>query len=113
MSSQVEKCKKIKDEATGLFKEKRFVEAAALYDTVSEYFADEDGAIETEEANAVFTSSMSNAAMCYIKAKDYTSAIASCGRVLKEEAEHVKCLYRRGVARMELGILKEVRRSKS
>ena len=84
LDEKVEKCKKIKDEATGLFKEKRFAEAAAMYDSVSEYFTDEDGAIETDEANKVFTSSMSNAAMCYIKAKDYAAAIASCGRVLKE-----------------------------
>ncbi|GMH53420.1 hypothetical protein TrST_g1286 [Triparma strigata] len=106
---KISKCKKIKDEATGLFKEKRFSEAASLYDSVSSYFTDEDGAIEGEEADNLFTSCMSNAAMCFIKEKDYSSAITSCGRVLKEQSEHVKCLYRRGVARMELGLLEEAK----
>jgi len=106
---KIEKCKQIKDEATSLFKEKRFAEAASLYDSVSEFFTDEDGAIEGEEADAIFTSCMSNAAMCYIKVKDYASAITSCSRVLKEQEEHVKCLYRRGVARLELGLLEEAK----
>jgi len=102
------KAKSIKDEATGLFKEKRFAEAAELYDSVSQYLENEDGAMD-EEVEKVFVSSLSNASMCHIKSANYASAIQSAGKVLKEEEGNVKCLFRRGTARMELGLLEEAK----
>ncbi|GMI36200.1 hypothetical protein TrCOL_g6980 [Triparma columacea] len=102
------KAKSIKDEATGLFKEKRFDEAAELYDSVAQYLENEDGAMD-EEVEKVFVASLGNAAMCFIKCANYPSAIASASKVLKNEEGNVKCLFRRGTARMELGMLEEAK----
>lgn len=39
-----------------------------------------------------------NASQAYIKHKQYAKAIQLCTKVLKDDADNVKTLYRRGVA---------------
>lgn len=58
-----------------------------------------------DEAVALFTSSLGNAAQCYLNMADFPSAIANCTKVLSKDASNVKALYRRGVGRAKIGIL--------
>jgi tetratricopeptide (TPR) repeat protein len=49
--------------------------------------------------------------MCYIKTKDWPEAVRASSSVLEidSEAKNVKALYRRGLARMNMGLLKEAK----
>merc|ERR1719223_1465541 len=50
--------------------------------------------------------------MCYIKLKSWPDAIRTCDQVLGIDAEstqNIKALYRRGVARLHLGLFKEAK----
>ncbi|GMI24088.1 hypothetical protein TeGR_g12774 [Tetraparma gracilis] len=114
-AEKVAKAKSKKEEATGLFKEKRFGEAAEAYASVGKYF-DEGGMgeeandpFESDEGRTVFVASLNNAAMCALKEGDSQLALESTNKVLKAEAENVKALYRRGLARTALGDLDEAR----
>ena len=44
-----------------------------------------------------------NSALCYLKLEDYSNVIEVCDSVLFRDPKSVKALYRRGVARRELG----------
>lgn len=44
-----------------------------------------------------------NTALCYLKLEDYQNVITTCDTVLNRDARSVKALYRRGVAKRELG----------
>jgi len=103
---KAEKVKGIKAKAGDLFKSGDFSAAGDLYDSVSTYLTSPDA---ESEGGKLLTSCLSNAAMCYLKCNDYTMAIQSCNKVLEEDASNVKCTYRRGVARMELGLLEEAK----
>jgi tetratricopeptide (TPR) repeat protein len=39
-----------------------------------------------------------NISQAYIKSKEYAKAIDACTKVLKDDADNIKTLYRRGVA---------------
>lgn len=39
-----------------------------------------------------------NASQAYLKQKNYSKVIEYCGKVLKEDPNNLKTLYRRGVA---------------
>lgn len=43
-----------------------------------------------------------NLAQCYIKLKEYKSAISHTSKVLEIEQDNVKALYRRGISYMAL-----------
>ena len=50
--------------------------------------------------------------MCYIKLKEWADATRACNNVLEmesEEASNIKALYRRGLARIHLGLYKEAK----
>jgi peptidylprolyl isomerase len=109
---KVEKAKTVKSDGTALFMEKRFVEAAATYEEAAGYiFEDEEGEHVPEEDKDLYISCWSNAAMCHIKASDYTDAERCCNKVLSVDGEdkNIKALYRRGVAKMNSGDLKEAK----
>jgi tetratricopeptide (TPR) repeat protein len=44
-----------------------------------------------------------NTALCYLKLEDFHNVIATCDTVLNRDPRSVKALYRRGVAKRELG----------
>ncbi len=109
---KVEKAKKMKEEGTSFFMEKRFGEAAATYEEAAGYaFEDEEGEHIPEDDKELFVSCWSNAAMCYIKTCSWSDAIRSCNKVLGVDGEdkNLKALYRRGFAKMHMGTLKEAK----
>jgi peptidylprolyl isomerase len=105
---------KLKGEGTEFFKAKKFSDAAKKYEMAAEYAVGEEGEegvqISDEEL-PLFVSCWSNAAMCHVKLKDWTEATKACNKVLSTESEksNIKCLYRRGLARMNTGFLKEAK----
>ena len=102
---------KLKAEGTESFKEQAFATAALKYELAGDYAVGEgiEGDAVPDEERDVYVSCWLNAAMCHIKLKSWTEAIAAANKVLEieQEAENVKALYRRGLARMHVGLLKE------
>ena len=64
------------------------------------------GPVESPELTAhileLRIASLSNLATCRMKANQFHLAAECCSKVLKDDPEHVKCLFRRGQAHMEL-----------
>lgn len=56
-----------------------------------------------ESVLSVLQSLRLNSALCYLKLQDYPNVIAMCDPVLNRDPNSVKALYRRGVAKRELG----------
>lgn len=111
---RVKEAEKMKAAGTSLFKEKRFEEAAAQYEQAAEFAVDEgiSGDDIPEAERPLYVSCFGNAAMCYIKLKSWPDAIRTCDQVLGIDAEstqNIKALYRRGVARLHLGLFKEAK----
>lgn len=108
---RLEKAKKLKTEGTELFQKQLFDQAVVKYATAAEYAVDEGitGNDVPDEERPLYVSCLSNAAMCYIKTKDWTEATKACNSVLEidSEATNIKVLYRRALARMNMGFLKE------
>jgi peptidylprolyl isomerase len=106
---------KRKAEGTDLFKAQKFSEAATKYESAASYSVDEgtEGDKVPDDERALYVSCWSNAAMCYIKLKEWSEAVKTCDRVLdisSESTSNVKCLYRRGFSRMQMGDLKEAKK---
>ncbi|CAB9507172.1 cis-trans isomerase [Seminavis robusta] len=113
-AQRIEKATKLKAEGTELFKQKKFAEAAQKYTSATSYAVGEGitGDDIPEAERPLFVASCSNAAMCFLKTKDYPEAIHACNQVLEIEAEattNIKALFRRGTARMNMGLLKEAK----
>lgn len=105
---------KLKNEGTELFNKKLYAEATAKYEDAASFSVDEGitGDDIPEEERPLYISCWSNAAMCYIKLKEWADATRACNQVLEiqsEEATNIKALYRRGLARMHLGLYKEAK----
>ena len=104
---------KLKAEGTAFFASQNYGEAASKYESAANYSVNDEsneaGEEIPEDELPLFVSSWSNAAMCYIKLKNWSEAIKCCNRVLaipSESTSNVKCLYRRGYARLHAGDLK-------
>lgn len=89
---------KLKDEATGLFKEKRFDEALEGYEEAATYIE------ESAEFQEVWMACKLNAAQCALSLADYPQAAALATSALGKSADNVKGLYRRAVARNHMGM---------
>jgi len=105
---------KLKNEGTELFNKKLYAEATAKYEDAASFSVDEGitGDDIPEDERPLYISCWSNAAMCYIKLKEWADATRACNQVLEiqsEEATNIKALYRRGLARMHLGLYKEAK----
>jgi peptidylprolyl isomerase len=110
-----ELAKRLKTEGTDLFQKEKYAEATEKYMDAANYAVDEgiqDKDVPSEES-PLFVSCWLNAAMCHIKTKDWASAIQACHHVLNvpdiEDPSKVKAFYRRGFARLKLGIMKEAK----
>jgi len=107
-----EKATSMKTEGTTAFTSKLFEEAAQKYEDAATFvYEDEEGEFIPDDDKALYVSCLNNAAMCYIKLKDWGKAISACNTVLKSEGEsqNMKALYRRGVARKSSGLLSEAK----
>lgn len=105
---------KMKAEGTDLFNKQNYELGAAKYEEAALFAVDEGitGNDIPDEERPLYVSCWSNAAMCYIKLKDWPDAVRSTNLVLEldsEEKTNVKALYRRGLARMKLGLYKEAK----
>jgi len=58
----------------------------------------EDAAIDDKHTNETLRQLQLNAALCYLKTKDFKNAISMCDKVLEIDAFNLKALYRRGLA---------------
>lgn len=105
--------KRLKTEGTELFQKQQFKQAVAKYTDAAEYSVEEgiEGDDIPEEERPMYVSCWSNAAMCYVKLKEWPDATHACNKILEIEAEagNIKALYRRGLARLKLGLLKEAK----
>jgi len=111
---RLEHTNKLKTEGTVLFKAQNFKEASQKCESAANCSVDEgiSGDDVPKEERALCVSCWGNAAMCHIKIKDWTEAIHACNQVLEIDAEastNVKALFRRGTARMNMGLLKEAK----
>jgi len=111
---RIVKAKKLKTEGTSLFMEKRFNEAASLYEEAAKFILDEgedEGEFIPDDDKELFTSCYSNAAMCHIKTSNWGEAAKSSTAVLGVEGydKNLKALYRRGLAQLNTGYLKEAK----
>ena len=108
---RIEMATKLKEEGTLAFGEQAYATAALKYELAGDYAVGEgiEGETVPEEERPLYVSCWSNASMCHIKLKQWPEAIGAANKVLEieEEADNVKALYRRGLARMRLGLLKE------
>lgn len=101
-----EKATKMKEEGTAAFKEKMFDEAARLYEEAAAFVYDDvEGEFVPDDDLPLYTSCLSNAAMCHVKLGNWPDAIDTCNKILKldGQSENIKALYRRGLARMNTG----------
>lgn len=110
---RIELSNKLKAAGTECFQKQQYAAAVGKYEEAADYAVGEgitgDDIPETERS--LFVSCWSNAAMCYIKTKEWPKAIHACNSVLEltSEKENIKVLYRRGLARLKLGLLKEAK----
>lgn len=93
-SEKIEIATKLKQEGNDLLKEGKFSEASKKYTEGIDYVDAEDD----EGAKAILKVLQMNASQAYIKTKQFSKAIELCNKVLKNDANNVKTLYRRAVA---------------
>jgi peptidylprolyl isomerase len=110
---RVEFAKKLKAEGTEFFQNKKYQDAVTKYEDAANYAVDEgiSGNDVPEEDHALYVSCSLNVAMCNMKLKEWADAIQACNSVLEidSEAKNIKALYRRGLARMNMGLLQEAK----
>lgn len=114
VDERLAEAEKLKTAGTELFKKQLYMEATAKYEDAASFAVDEgiSGDDIPEAERPLFISCWSNAAMCFIKLKEWADATRACNQVLEmpgEEATNIKALYRRGLARMHLGLYKEAK----
>ncbi|KAI8139949.1 hypothetical protein BJV82DRAFT_672047 [Fennellomyces sp. T-0311] len=96
-----EKAQEEKDKGNGAFQKQRYSEAAMHYTRALELSTSEG----KEHRPVYFT----NRAMAYLKLSKYAEAADDCTRALELQPMNIKALWRRGMARRELGRLEEAR----
>eukprot|EP00978_Attheya_sp_CCMP212_P022170 scaffold65795_cov53-Attheya_sp.AAC.1 len=117
---KIAKAQELKAEGTKLLlQDKLPAEAADKYEHAASFVFDkEEGESVPSSDRALYTSCWGNAAMCYIKVQQYPQAVHACNQVLgvlekdmqeSESATKLKALYRRGLSRVHLGLLKEAK----
>lgn len=100
---KLEKVKELKAEATELFTNNDCQSVAAMYVDAAGYIKDKyDDNQLMDDHKTLFTSCWSNAAMCHLKAGQNADVIKACNNVLELGDKNLKCLYRRGVAKMNV-----------
>ncbi len=111
---RIKEANKLKATGTEEFGKKNFEMGAAKYEEAALYAVEEgiDGNDIPEDERPLYVSCWGNAAMCYIKLKNWPDAVRATNQILEiesEEKSNIKALYRRGLARMHLGLYKEAK----
>jgi peptidylprolyl isomerase len=105
------KALELKEEGTKEFTAGKYDTAATLYKDAADYVNEGDDDDETlpDDEKDVYIKCMANAAMCYVKIKQWSDVIDCCNQVFtkapEEKGTNVKVLYRRGLAKMYIGDL--------
>lgn len=87
-----------KEKGTALFKEKRFGEAIVEYENAAKYSGDD---------SEVTMASKLNAAQASINMGDFIGASELASWVIKKDPKNIKALYRRGLAKNNVGLPEE------
>ncbi|KAH7649991.1 hypothetical protein FG379_001835 [Cryptosporidium bovis] len=74
-----------------------------------EKIQEEDNEIDRDQLYELKQSLQLNLSMIYLKQKEWSKAINIAGEILKRDANSIKALYRRGLARMNFGMYEESR----
>lgn len=108
---KIAECAKLKDEGTAEFKAQKFSEAAAKYNEAASYMEDMYDVSDDDKKRMkdLQTTCYLNAAMSYLKLKDFAEAVATATKALKNDPHNMKALYRRGVGRMNLNDLERAK----
>jgi|MDTB01.1.fsa_nt_gb peptidylprolyl isomerase len=101
---KMEEAVKSKNDGTALFKEKRFAEAMQAWDEAAEAVGDEE---LSEDAKDMWVTCKLNCAQAAISNQDSTRAVKFASEALGKAPKNVKGLYRRAVARNNLGLAEE------
>ncbi|KAL8274431.1 hypothetical protein Esti_001591 [Eimeria stiedai] len=95
----------LKDAGNALFKEGKFSEALEKYQEGVKRLKRASGS----EAIAVSVQLSSNSCMCCLKLERWQEAIETANKVLTKEPQNLKALYRRAIARGNLGRLQDAK----
>mmetsp|Transcript_294 Transcript_294/g.533 ORF Transcript_294/g.533 Transcript_294/m.533 type:complete len:488 (-) Transcript_294:150-1613(-) len=112
---RMETASKLKEEGTKEFMSGNHITAAELYTKAAD-LVDDDAGDEPlpDEENDVYVKCWGNAAMCHVKGKNWAGAIYCCNKVLNKAPDeantNIKVLYRRGLAKMHIGELKDAKK---
>lgn len=107
----MDEAEKIRTTGNRLFKEGKFELAKAKYEKVLREFNhvnpqdDEEGKVFLNTRNLLNL----NVAACHLKLGECRKSIETCNKILEANPAHVKALYRRGMAYMEVGDFEEAR----
>jgi len=102
-SSDEEKLKmasELKNKGNDLFKAQNYTKALSFYNKANLYLPDNKSQKETQELEQ---SILLNIAASGLKIKDYDAVISACSKVLAQQSENVKALFRSGQAHLESG----------
>jgi peptidylprolyl isomerase len=111
---RLEKAAKLKEQGTSEFTSGSPTTAAELYKKAAELVdEDEDNEPLPDQEKDMFIKCWGNAAMCYVKTSSWPDVINCCNKVLNkcpEEAKsNIKVVYRRGLAKIHVGELKDAK----
>lgn len=113
-TERLEYAQKLKTQGTELFSQQQYTAAILKYEEAANFAVGEGisgNDVPTEE-QPMYVSCWSNAAMCHMKEQQWSEAVQACNQVLEIDAQqttNVKALYRRGLARLRMGFLKEAK----
>jgi tetratricopeptide (TPR) repeat protein len=111
---RLEKATKLKEHGTSEFTSGSPTTAAELYKKAAELVdEDEDDEPLPDQEKDMYIKCWGNAAMCYVKTSSWSDVIYCCNKVLNrcpEEANsNIKVVYRRGLAKLNVGELKDAK----
>ena len=110
----LEKATKLKEQGTTEFTSGSPTTAAEMYKKAADLVdADEADEPLPDQEKDMYVKCWGNAAMCYVKTSSWPDVIYCCNKVLnkcpEESKTNIKVMYRRGLAKMHIGELKEAK----
>jgi len=93
----------LKNDGNAHIKGERYTEALAAYNRALDNMKPHAG----DDVTTLRHSLLLNSALCYLKLREFQKAIDACEQALSNNSTSVKAIFRRGLARFELGQLSE------